>query len=388
MSPIRSGGFARPTARMRCLAAPLLAVQIALAAAVAGAQEAPPPPCLEQARQIIGDARRIVTPDGIERLQKVRIGGIDQWVSIRGADRRNPVLLLLHGGPGYMSMPMSWWYSRGWEEYFTVVQWDQRGSGKTWLINDQADVLRTLTGERLIADTEEMVAWVRRELGKDKIFVVGHSFGSYTGLQVALRHPAWLHAFVGVTQLIDGPESERRGWHFAMDAARRDGNAQAVHELEAIAPYGEDGRAIPIEDIRTQRKWVGYYGGVVAWRRDNDAENHLARLSPDYSDEELRHIFDGNNAVTPVLFPGVMTLDFSSTRKLAVPLVLFEGRHDFNVNSQVAAAWFDKVEAPEKHLVWFEHSGHMPMIEEPGKFLVSLVRVVRPLAERAGDVAP
>jgi hypothetical protein len=88
------------------------------------------------ASPIIANARKIGTPNGVERLEKVRIGGIEQWVSIRGTDKRNPVLLVIHGGPGYVLMPMSWWSSRDWEEYFTVVQWDQRGSGKTYLLND------------------------------------------------------------------------------------------------------------------------------------------------------------------------------------------------------------------------------------------------------------
>ena len=85
-----------------------------------------------------------MTPNGVERLEKVRIGGIDQWVSIRGTDRKNPVLLHIHGGPGYVSIPMSWWFSRGWEEYFTIVQWDQRAAGKTYLLTSiQAKVAPT-----------------------------------------------------------------------------------------------------------------------------------------------------------------------------------------------------------------------------------------------------
>ena len=84
----------------------------------------------------------------------------------------------------------------------------------------------------------------------------------------------------------------------------------------------------------------------------------------------------------------MVALDLAKTNKLAVPLILFEGRHDRNVNSEVAASWFDKVKAPEKQLIWFEHSGHMPMTEEPGKFLLSLVRYARPIAEKAGDTAP
>jgi proline iminopeptidase len=341
-----------------------------------------------EAITIIANARKIVTPNGVERLERVRIGNIDQWVSIRGVDRRNPVLLYIHGDPGYVSIPMSWWFARGLEECFTVVQWDQRAAGKTFLLNDPATIAPTLTPERMIADAEEMAAWARKEFGKDKIFVLGHSYGSFLGLQLAQRHPEWLYAYIGVCQLIDGPESERRGWRFAMDAARRAGNAEAVRELEAIAPYGGPGRTTPIKDIYIERKWVSYYGGVMAYRRDNSDDSALAQLSPDYTDQEIDHIWDGNKFATPYLLPEVIALDLTPIKKLSVPLILFEGRHDRTVNSDVAAAWLDTVKAPEKHLVWFEHSGHMPMTEERGKFLLSLVRYARPAAEKAGDVAP
>jgi proline iminopeptidase len=341
-----------------------------------------------EATAIIANGRKILTPNGVERLEKVRIGEIDQWVSIRGTDRRNPVLLYIHGGPGYVSIPMSWWFNRGAEEYFTIVQWDQRAAGKTYLLTDPAKLGPTLTSERMIADAEEMAAWARKEFGKQKIFVLGHSWGSFLGLQLAQRHPEWLYAYIGVCQLIDGPESERRGWRFAMDAAHHEGNAEAVHELEGIAPYGAAGQTIPIKDIYVERQWVGYYGGLMAYRRDNAADSALAQLSPDYSDQEIGHIWDGNKFATPYLLPAVVALDLTAINKFSVPLILFEGRQDRTVNSEVAAKWFDTVKAPDKHLVWFEHSGHMPMTEERGKFLFSLVRYARSIAEKAGDVAP
>jgi pimeloyl-ACP methyl ester carboxylesterase len=352
------------------------------------AQEPARPAGRAEATAIIANARKIVTPNGVERLEKVRIGGIDQWVSIRGADRRNPILLYIHGGPGYVSIPMSWWFSRGLEEYFTVVQWDQRAAGKTFLLNEPATIAPSLTNERMVTDADEMAAWARKEFDKDKIFVLGHSYGSFLGLKLAQRHPKWLYAYIGVCQLIDGPESERRGWHFAMEAARRAGNAEAVSALEAIAPYGAPGQTIPINDIYVERKWVSYYGGVMAYRRDNSDDSALAQLSPDYTDQEIDHIWDGNKFATPYLLPEVVALDLTTINRLSVPVILFEGRHDRTVNSDVAAAWLHSVKAPQKQLVWFEHSGHMPMTEERGKFLLSLVRYARPIAEKAGDVAP
>jgi proline iminopeptidase len=388
MSQTRRSNHPYAIKALRRLISNLLAFLAILSTLPVRALEPAKPASRSEATAIIANARKIVAPNGIERLEKVRIGGIDQWVSIRGADRRNPVLLYIHGGPGYVSIPMSWWFTRGLEEYFTVVQWDQRATGKTYLLTDPAKIAPTLTRERMIADTEEMAAWARQEFGKDKLFALGHSWGSFLGLQLAERHPEWLYAYIGVCQLIDGPESERRGWRFAMEAARRDGNAEAVRELGAIAPYGAPGQTIPIKDIYVERKWVGYYGGVMAYRRDNSADGDLSQLSPDYSDQEIGHIWDGNKFATPYLLPETVALDLTKANKLAVPLILFLGRHDRNVNAEVAAAWFDAVKAPEKQLVWFEHSAHIPMTEEPGKFLLSLVRYARPMAEKAGDVAP
>jgi pimeloyl-ACP methyl ester carboxylesterase len=351
-----------------------------MAVAVAHADE-PKPPSGAQATAIIAKAREILTPDGVTRLEKVRIGGIEQWVSIRGRDKRNPVLLVIHGGPGYVLMPMSWWTSRDWEEYFTVVHWDQRGAGKTLLINDPAQVAPTMTLARSVADAEEMSTWLRRELGQQKIFVLAHSAGTYVGLELARRHPDWLYAYIGVGQMADMPESERRGWAFAMNAARSSGNAEAMRQLQAIAPYFAPGHPNPLKDVYVQRKWVGYFGGVMAYRQDNDADSDLVKLSPDYTPEELKHIWDGNEFAERFLLADLLAHDWSVTRTLECPLLLFEGRRDYNASSEVAAEWFARVQAPTKRLVWFENSAHMPMTEEPGKFLVSLVSFARPIAQ-------
>ncbi len=337
---------------------------------------------------IIANARKILTPKGLERSRTVRIGGIDQWVSIRGRDDRNPLLLVIDGGPGYVLMPESWWISRDWEEYFTVVHWDQRGTGKTLLINDRAKLAPTMTLARCVSDAEEMVSWLRHESGKHKIFVLAHSAGTYVGLQLALRHPDWLYAYIGVGQMADMPESERRGWAFAMAAARRSGNSEAIRQLQSIAPYFAPGHPNTLKDLYLQRRWVGYFGGVMAYRHGNDADSDLSKLSPDYTAEELQHIYDGNQFAERFLLADLVDGDWSVIRTLRCPLFLFEGRHDYNANSQLAWEWFQKVQAPTKRFVWFEDSGHMPMTEEPGKFALSLVRFVRPIAAEVGDAAP
>lgn len=374
---------------MKCWVAGLvwLAVTGFSVSAQAAEPPAPAPHNRAEAVKVIADLRKVVADGGIERLESVRIGGIDQWVSIRGNDRRNPVLLMLHGGPGWVAMPTSWYFQRGWEEYFTVVQWDQRGAGKTYVANDPAQVAPTMSRERMIADTEEMVAWLRREFGKDKIFVMGQSWGSYLGLELAQRRPGWLHAYIGIGQLTNAPESERRGWAWTLQQAREDGNAEAVAELEALAPYARGSTPVPLENLFKQRRWLNYYGGMVHNRHGGDAEAAAITLSPEYTDQDVAGIWKGNDFSMQHLLGEVLTLDMSAVRELKVPLFLFEGRHDYNVSSELAAQWFQTVKAPTKQLVWFEQSAHEVMIEEPGKTLLTLVQQVRPIAERAGDGA-
>jgi pimeloyl-ACP methyl ester carboxylesterase len=368
----------------------LLATAFMFWSTVAAAQEAAGPKSRAEATKIVAEMRRIVSPEGIERLESVRIGGIDQWISVRGVDRRNPVLLMLHGGPGYASMPNAWYFQRGWEDYFTVVQWDQRGAGKTYTANDPAKVAPTLTTARMIADTEEMITWLRREFGKDRIFVLGHSWGSFLGLSIAERHPEWLHAYIGMGQLIDGLESERRGWRFAMDRARQAKNEEAVRELESIASYGEDGQPIVLKSLYIQRKWLGFYGGAIRGRTGEgfDAESAAVSLAPEYSDADVESFWAGNELSEGRLLAEVLKTDFSRVTKLACPLILFNGRDDYNVSATLAAEWFSRVQAPSKALVWFERSAHMMMNEEPGRMLVALVEHALPIAKRAGDVAP
>jgi pimeloyl-ACP methyl ester carboxylesterase len=245
-----------------------------------------------------------------------------------------------------------------------------------------------MTRERFIEDAEEMTGWLRKEFAKRKIFVWGHSWGSYLGLELARRHPEWLYAYIGAGQVANSPESERRDWEFALAAAKAAQNATAFAELQAIAPYASAGKPITLEDVMVAHKWSDYYGGVMAYRSSQEDESHATRLSPDYTDEEAPHVFDGNAYSERFLLADLLNLDLSGETELRCPLILLEGRHDRTVNSDVSREWFDRVNAPEKHFVWFEHSAHEPESEEPGKFLLSLVRYARPIAEKAGDAAP
>jgi len=369
----------------------VLALTILLAGSGRATQPAAQPanaPAVPSPREIIRDAQRITTPNGIDELRAVQIGGIQQWLSVRGNDRRNPILLFVHGGPGSTELPVSWLYQRPWEDYFTVVQWDQRGAGKTAASNSLTAVTPTVTIDRMTQDGEEVVAYLRRHYGKRKIFVMGHSWGTVIGLNLARTHPDWLHAYIGMGQFIDGPENEALGYAFALREARAAGNAQAIRELETLTPYPGPPETLTLPRIITQRKWVIFYGGLTAGRNNFDYDNNARTLSPAYSDADLEQAANGEEETLVRLLPELIRLDSRSVTSLGCPTFIFAGRRDYETPSQIAAAWFTRLRAPQKTLVWFEHSAHMMHVEQPGRLLLHLVQDVRPIAMRAGDAAP
>jgi proline iminopeptidase len=333
-----------------------------------------------QATSIIGTARKIVAPNGIEELLEIPIGGTKQWISVRGRDRGNPVLLMIHGGPASPEMPSSWFFQNSWEDYFTVVQWDQRGSGKSFNANDPKTIQPTISAERMIEDAGEVVQFLRKRYEKNKIFVLGHSWGSLVGVSLAHAHPEWLYAYVGTGQMINGKENERVGYANTLRAAEAAGNLSAIAELKAIAPYPETDGSVPLEKLGKERHWSVVLGGLTYQRSTYDYYENLFRLSPEYTEQDVAAIDKGSALSLGALIPAILNFNYSDTVRFQCPIILFEGRHDDTTPAEVAAQWFKRVQAPDKKLVWFENSAHMAMVEEPGRFLVHLVQDVRPLA--------
>ncbi|NYZ64153.1 alpha/beta hydrolase [Luteimonas deserti] len=352
----------------------------------AGARPPPRPDADAEARAIVGEWQRIVTPSGIQERHVVRLGGIDQVISVRGRDRSNPVLLYLHGGPAAPMMPAAWTFQTPWEDFFTVVQWDQRAAGRTMRANDPAAVAPTLTIDRYVSDAIELVDWLRATYGKRKVVLVGHSWGTVIGMRVLVEAPERLHAYVGIGQIIHPWTDEALGYAYALEAARADGNAGAVRELETLAPYpGTDLRGGRID---AQRKWVIRYGGHSAYRPDSDYYFRAQRLSPEYTPEDHRAIAAGSALTLDRILAQWDTVDFRGVRRVGAPVVMLLGRHDYTTPSQPVADWLAAVDAPAAHAAWFEHSAHFAPIEEPGRTLLTLVRRVRPFAVAAGDGAP
>lgn len=367
---------------MRIIATILLSLAAWLPVTHAQSQSAADDRC-EQVRDVVRDLQRIVAPEGIQDTYKARIGGIEQWISVRGQDRDNPVILFVHGGPASPLIPSMWEFQRPLEDYFTVVNYDQRGAGKTFLANDPDKVAGTLRIERYVDDAIEIAEHIRKRYHKGKLILVGHSWGTVVGMGAALKRPDLFHAYVGIGQVINVRDNERISFEYGLAQARQHDNAKAVAELESIAPYPGD-QPVTRERIIIARKWPQFYGGMSAYR-DGSAKYFFgaARLSPEYDEADRKAIDAGNVFTLGRVLPQFLDVDYKDVREFPIPVVMFMGRHDYTTPSQPTAEWLERVRAPYKRGVWFERSAHMIPWEEPGKLLVSLLETVAPLAGKA-----
>ncbi len=335
---------------------------------------------MENGRDVIADLCRIPNPEGVDRTARVTLGGVEQFVSIRGRNVANPVLVVCHGGPALPSLPSSWIWQRGVEDYFTVVNYDQRASGKSaGSVSEDMD----LSIDRYVDDLVDLIAWLQGELGVQKVGMLGHSWGTVLGLTLARRRPDLLWAYVGVGQVISGPENEEESFRHAMRSAVADRNEQAISELRALGDYpGEE--PLTVERIVTCRRWAQYYGGLSAYRSDFAYFTESQELSPYYTDADLDLIGVGQRATMPAVLPALLGFDARDQTAFEVPMLQFLGRHDWTTPTGPVARWLETVTSPSTHVVWFENSAHLCMFEEPGKFLVSLVIHALPHAVAAG----
>jgi pimeloyl-ACP methyl ester carboxylesterase len=356
-----------------------LILWLAFSSGAASGQDCPDIAPYQKVREAVEDLGRIVTPDGVQETYKTRIGGIDQWITARGHDRANPIVLFVHGGPASPLTPTLWQFQRPLEEYFTMVTYDQRGAGKTFLETDPATIADTIRIARYVDDAIEVAEHLRQRYKKQKLILMGHSWGSIVGMHAALKRPDLFFAYVGIGQAINVRDNERISYEYGLEQAKRHNNKDAVKELEAIAPYPGDG-IITRERIIAARKWAQHYGGLSAYRETSRYFFRAPLLSPEYTAADVCAIDNGNLFTLDRIMPEFQAVDFKPVRSFPIPVVMLMGRHDYTTPQQPAAEWLAKVSAPYKQAVWFEHSSHMVPWEEPGKVLVSLLEHVRPLA--------
>ena len=333
-------------------------------------------------------------PKGIEELKPVKIGGVNQWLHIRGRNRKNPVLLYIHGGPGDSMIGFMDAIQRPWEDYFTVVQWDQRQTGKSYYSAD--DEKNPLSLEQFITDTEEVIQYLRSHLEQEKLFVLGHSWGSVLGMHIAKKHPEWLHAYIGLGQVVSFKDNERVVYERLQNHARVHKKPELVAKLETMfsgldqeSPAREKSM---LDNCVYVRKELSCLAGEVlmhhtswddffrVWSLDKSISPHLTLT--DLSNNIVGDDIAFNRPPYHILkdyFEVDLPKDIGSS--FEVPIFFFSGRHDFQVPVTLSDQWFSEIKSPHKELIHFEESSHVIVNEEPGKVLVALVSKVLPCAQ-------
>jgi pimeloyl-ACP methyl ester carboxylesterase len=300
----------------------------------------------------------------------VPIGGIDQWVQIGCSRPGLPVLLYLHGGPGGTSVPAATAW-KPWEEYFTVVHWDQRGAGRTFRKNGAAGCGR-LTVDRMVEDGIEVAEFLIGHLHQPKILLVGHSWGSALAVFMLKRRPELFSAFVGTGQLVNMRRNEEYNYSRQIQQAERRGNQDALQALRAIGPppYSE------FSSLLTLREWTDRLT-----EGDGDAlQPRPTPIAADFTAEEVPAMQQGAAYSRKELLEELNAIDLPSLGPaFAMPIFFFEGSHDQQTPIELAEEYFSTISAPNKGFVRFEGCHHFVVMNRPDLFLRELLTHVRPL---------
>jgi pimeloyl-ACP methyl ester carboxylesterase len=297
-------------------------------------------------------------PGSIAVLEPMRIGGVTQWLLIRGRSRSNPVLLFVHGGPGLALMPLAHKFQRELENDFVVVQWDQRGSGKS---HDPRTPGASLNEEQMLSDLLEVTDSLRARFHQDKIYIVGHSFGTYLGLLAVQRRPEAFRAYIGVGQIARRDQWATVQDEFIRESATKAGDQRALQELPQATEF-------------TRKKLVVRFGGDLYGKSRTWPMALWALRAPEYSWADFYHYLVG--LVAFVDYPAFYQVDPArSVSRVDIPVYFFLGRHDYACPSLAAQSYFASLKSPGKRIVWFENSGHWPFIEETRKFAAEMRQV-------------
>jgi pimeloyl-ACP methyl ester carboxylesterase len=318
------------------------------------------------------DAQGQAIPNSIAVMEKVKLGGAEEWVTIRGKDSRNPVLLFLAGGPGGTQLVNARRALTRLEDRFVVVNWEQPGAGKSFDAIDRSK----LTPDRYITDAHELVLNLRQRFGKEKIYVLGESWGSALGIMVVQRYPELFQAFIGTGQMVAFLENDRICYDFALRLAQERGDTNQVEKLKQQGPppyYGKD----------VLWKSAAYLSETFDYMNKNPAiANSGFNTLQDLAGSEYG-LYDKLNFVRGLLdtfgvvYPQLWDVDFrKQAKRLEVPVYFLIGRHDVNAPPKLTEEYFNLLTAPRKELIWFENSGHNPWMNETEKFVDTIVNKI------------
>jgi pimeloyl-ACP methyl ester carboxylesterase len=312
----------------------------------------------------------IGTPNGIAELKRVDLNGYPQWLLIRGQDVSRPLLLFLHGGPGESNMWLAHCTMNELEKHFVCINWDQRGAGKSFRPGPSAE---SMTIEQFVQDTIALIELLCARFGQQKVLLLGHSWGSVLAMEVAAARPELLYAVIGMGQVVDMQRGEDISYRYVLERARAEHNRKAIRALEQLGgsdTYRKDSTFV-------QRRWLMHYGGMVH-ALDTGAIVSILLHSPECSIADCIRGLARRDMKFSCRLMGdeIMGVNLlQEIPELAVPVFFFTGRYDFTTPFALVEQFYASLKAPCKKLIWFEHSAHMPHMEEPDKFQRELIAI-------------
>jgi len=310
------------------------------------------------------------TPERVREEMFVPIGKIDQWITIKGDDRNNPVVLFLHGGPGDALSPYADTLFGDWEHEFTLVQWDQRGAGRTYTKNGTS-IESTMTVERMVNDGIEVAEFMTKHLDKKKIIVLGDSWGSILGIYMVHARPDLFCAYIGLAQIVNSRENELASYKRVLEMARSAGDQQAIISLTTIGPP-------PWDSIR---KWPIFRKSKLAYQaRIVTAPPAPFTLNPEYASQKEQAQYEAADDFSFEHFWGREDIDLPALGKdFAVPIFILQGQEDLTALPELAKGYFDSIKAPYKQFYLVPGTGHGLSAAQLEMTLKVLVENVKPL---------
>lgn len=302
----------------------------------------------------------IKSDKGISSLEQVEINGTGHEVMIRGIDRSNPIVIFVHGGPGCSEIPYVRKYQDLLEKNYTIVHYDQRGSGKSYHFFEDYSNLST---DLLVNDLLALTDYVTEKLGQEKVLLIGHSFGTYIGMKAADIAPHKFFAYIGIGQVSNTIKSELDSVEYILEQAKKTGNMKDVERIMNLKVFIEKG------EMLTPRNMIRKYGGAARLIDDNKDYYFGFLLNPEYSLLDVIRYLKGVSLSQEVLLAEEVVNNItSSVNRLDIPFYFVMGKYDYMTSVNAAREYFETLEAPVKDFVLFERSAHYPQFEEKELF--------------------
>lgn len=313
-----------------------------------------------------------VLTGSVAKLEKVKVNGADEWITIRGKSTKNPVLLFLAGGPGGSQLAATRNRLKDLEDNFVVVSWDQPGSCKSY----NALPISSITPKRYVSDAHKLTQYLCKKFNKKKIYVVGESWGSALGIMLVQRYPELFSAFIGTGQMVSFKKAEILDYKKALKIAKEAGDKKEIEKLkkQGMPPYY--GNNITWKEAA----YINYLSDYMTKDPDisNPGYNTLKDLSsPEYGLYDKAAFFLGLYYTFSHVYQQLYSIDFTKqAAKINVPVYFIEGRHDVNAPPTLVQEYYKVLKAPKKKFIWFEHSGHDAWMNESHKFVDTMVNIV------------